>query len=29
MHYRKCGGCRGGHSIREANEGNCVAMRME
>jgi len=29
VHYRKCGGCGGGHTMREASEGNCVAMRME
>jgi len=29
VHYRKCGGCGGEHTMKEANEGNCVAMRME
>jgi len=28
-HFRKCGGCGGRHTVKEAGEGNCLAMRME
>ena len=29
MHYRKCGGCGGSYTMKEANKRNCVAIRME
>ena len=29
VHYRKCGGCGEGHTMKDANEGNCLAVRME
>jgi len=28
-HFRKCGGCGGRHTMGEAGEGNCLAVRME
>ena len=28
-HFRKCGGCGGRHTMKEAGEGNCLTVRME
>jgi hypothetical protein len=29
VHYRRCAMCKGDHTMKEANEGNCWGVRME